>query len=76
MTTSSKRIYANKLHLLGLLATVSLSPWQVTADPCLSSRSSNTDAGLAQFHVVVTAPFFPWILVSTEFCLCPARVSG
>ena len=69
MTTSSKRIYANKLHLLGLLATVSLSPWQVAADPCLSSRSSNTEAGLMWWLLLLSFP-------GSWFCLCPARVSG
>ena len=42
MATSSKRAYANMLHLPGLLLPVPLIPQQATADPHFCRRPSNT----------------------------------
>ena len=42
MATSSKRAYANKLCLPGLLLPVPLIPQQATADPYFCRRPSNT----------------------------------
>ena len=41
MVISSKRIYANRLHLSGLLRPVPLTPQQATVNPCLCQGLSN-----------------------------------
>ena len=63
---TSKRTYANTcLPELQLL--VPLSPWQVTADPCLHRRPSNTQGRSGSVSCGITAPF-PSVLVHTRFC--------
>ena len=74
VVTSSRRMYFNMLHLLGMLLPV---PWphgrplstRTSAGDSwtLTSKSNSVSCG-------VTDPF-SWVLVHTRFCLCPPRVS-
>ena len=85
MANSSKRDYATGC-VTQVAAPRALSPWQATADPCLSRRHSNTGLVQTLKHRsgsgdTQTQVWFSlwglWVLVqNTRFCLSPPSVSG
>ena len=71
---TSKSTYA-KRPLPGLVMSVPLSPWQVTATHISTGDPTSLTSRSGTVSCEVTAPF-PWVLACTRFCLCPPRVES